>query len=1081
MNPDSDFLTSSAIEDLRRFRLLVENAPFCVHELSLDGTMLSINPSGRDLLGFEDSEELKGEPFSAVVAESSLAAATVAFEGALAGEPMAFECNVITPEGEVPTSSHLFPLRDEQGKIVSLFGLAIDISQGTKAIEELRKSEQRYRQMFETNLAVKFILEPQTGIIVEANSAACRFYGYSAEEMAGMSVYDINVLSAEEVHAEMKKAASECRLNFEFRHRLRNGEVRNVEVYSGPIDTEDGVCLYSIVHDVTDRKLAEAKLAESEERLAFAIRGSDDGVWDIDLITGENYWSDRCKQLIGYGPDEIDANAYENFSFLHPDDREVAKQALERHISHGESYDYEARILHKDGGFRWFRTKGEAIRDEHGVAVRVTGSIRDIHQRYEVAKQLRRSEERFAFAVAGSQEGIWDWDIVTGEMWWSPRLKELIGYKNSEIQSSRAKLYELMHLEDTEPTRQAAEETIDAGRNFDVRYRLMCKSGEYRWFRSRGQAVRNEEGVIARASGSLTDIHHEVVAAEETAQRAIRLTKQRQCILDLASDPLLAGDGLRAACMRITELTCEVLNIGRCSVLLMEQGGLNLRSIDLFVAAKQEHFCGVVLEAGGLPNFFAEVEKSRVIVSSNPMEDARFDDFPRNYIKDRKVRSIMEVPVRRGGKLVGLVGISDTTDHRDWKEDEIDFGLGIAQQVARLLDQADALEAEEKQRDMERQMLHAQKMESLGLMAGGIAHDFNNLLVGILGNADLLQKSLPEGSHEVDLVGEIESASQRAAELCQQMLAYSGHSRHVISRFDLTDLVAEMIQLLRITVSKDAVLHFEPGEKLPLIEGDPSQIRQVIMNLILNASESLNDGQGDIHIQIDFMPGGCTPAKHGINVPTPGPYLCLKIKDNGCGMSDEMLERIYDPFFSTKFKGRGLGLASVLGIVRGHHGGIQVSSEIDKGTLFRLCLPIATEQSLPIETQFPAIGNWKGSGLVLLVDDDETVLQLGQEMLSRLGFEVISTTDGSEALEKFTQHGEDLALVLLDLTMPGLSGEEVYAGMQDLDASIPVIMSSGYTEQDVALRLGDRGLRGFLQKPYTLDQLQAQIYALIGA
>ncbi|PCI38667.1 MAG: hypothetical protein COB46_10885 [Rhodospirillaceae bacterium] len=142
---------------------------------------------------------------------------------------------------------------------------------------------------------------------------------------------------------------------------------------------------------------------------------------------------------------------------------------------------------------------------------------------------------------------------------------------------------------------------------------------------------------------------------------------------------------------------------------------------------------------------------------------------------------------------------------------------------------------------------------------------------------------------------------------------------------------------------------------------------------------------------------------------------------------------------------------------------------------------IAEGEVLPIETQFPAIGNWKGSGLVLLVDDDETVLQLGQEMLSRLGFEVISTTDGSEALEKFTQHGEDLALVLLDLTMPGLSGEEVYAGMQDLDASIPVIMSSGYTEQDVALRLGDRGLRGFLQKPYTLDQLQAQIYALIGA
>ncbi|MDA0666984.1 MAG: ATP-binding protein [Planctomycetota bacterium] len=377
-------------------------------------------------------------------------------------------------------------------------------------------------------------------------------------------------------------------------------------------------------------------------------------------------------------------------------------------------------------------------------------------------------------------------------------------------------------------------------------------------------------------------------------------------------------------------------------------------------------------------------------------------------------------------------------------------------------------------------MLHAQKMESLGLMAGGIAHDFNNLLVAILGNADLLQRSLPIDSTELGLVSEIESASQRAAELCQQMLAYSGHSSHEVSRFSLQDLVSEMIQILRITISKDAELVYESGEILPCTEGDSSQIRQVIMNLILNAAESLPGGRGEIFIKTQLVAGGCAPSKHGVNVPGDADYLCLKVTDTGCGMSEEMLDRIYDPFFSTKFTGRGLGLASVLGIVRAHKGGIQVASEVGKGTTFRLCLPLASEPKLLPVIEDTSLGEWKASGLALMVDDDETVLLLGKEMLTRIGFRVIQATNGEEALRLFDSHREELSVVLLDLTMPGLSGQEVYGRMQDLDASIPVVMSSGYTEQHVALRLGSRGLGGFLQKPYTLDQLAIQIHRLLG-
>ena len=466
-------------------------------------------------------------------------------------------------------------------------------------------------------------------------------------------------------------------------------------------------------------------------------------------------------------------------------------------------------------------------------------------------------------------------------------------------------------------------------------------------------------------------------------------------------------------------------------------------------------------------------------MSRDPLKDSRFDEFPRPYIEERSVKSIMEIPVRRAGKLVGVVGITETHCHRDWEDDEVDFGLNLAQQVSHVLDQADAYQAEEKQRDLERQMLHAQKMESLGLMAGGIAHDFNNLLVAILGNANLLQSTLPGDSREIKFVAEIESASQRAAELCQQMLAYSGHSKHETSSFSLQGLVEELILLLHNSISKDAELHYEHGEVLPLIEGDPSQIRQVIMNLILNASESLIDGKGSIEISIQKTPGGCAAVDNGVSACKDSDSLCLTVRDTGCGMSEEMLGRIYDPFYSTKFKGRGLGLASVLGIVRAHHGEIQVESVVGEGTIFRLCLPTSQESSLPLLVSEDSQDQWQGTGLALMVDDDETVLVLGKEMLTRIGFQVIQATDGEDGLRMFEQHRQEFAVVILDLTMPGLSGEMVYADMQKMDPSIPVVMSSGYTEQDVSLRLGARGSRGFLQKPYTLDQMRVQIHQLL--
>lgn len=1080
MNPDPHAFPDTAQEDLRRYRLMVENAPFCVHEIALDGTFLNINPTGCKLVGYEEPKQLQGLPFAAVVEEESLEEAYAAFHRAIAGENLSFDCWLRNPEGKVLTNSQLYPLRDDQGEVVSLFGISIDITEGQEAVEKLRGSEARYRQMFETNLAVKFILNPKSGAILQANGAACRFYGFSAAEFQSMNIMDINILTPDQIREEMALAAREERLSFEFQHRLKDGQVRDVEVFSGPIDTPEGVRLYSIVHDITDRKRAERELAESRERFALAVSGSNDGVWDNDLVAGVVYWSDRCKALLGYEPEELDPNTSDRFVHIHPDDREMVYHSFFRHLFHREPYDLEVRMRLKSGEYRWFRSRGQATWDRNGEPLRMTGSIRDIQARREVAERLRISEERFTHALAGTQEGIWDWDIRKDQQWWSPRFMELLGYPAEEAAGTRERFYGMMHPDDHATVQHQVCNHLMQGAPYDARFRFRTAEGEYRWYRSRGKATLDDHGRAVRASGSLADVHDKVLAEIEEKERRRRIRRQQQSIFSLATDPELSRRPLREACARINELASEVLDACRCSVLLHNPGEKGLRSVDLYVRAKEEHFEGVVLKGEELPKFFRALETSRALVSSDPMNDPLFAEFPREYITERKVRSIMEIPIRRSGKVIGLLGISETRAHREWKEDEIDFALDLAQQCARLLEQVDARQAEEKQRELERQMLQAQKMESLGLMAGGVAHDFNNLLVAILGNADLLKDMVERGSRQQALVGEIGAASQRAAELCQQMLAFSGHGRLSRDRFCLEEVVSEMSHLLRVTVSKDAELEFLPSGQLPRMEGDATQVRQVIMNLILNASESLSGGLGRIQVRTSTASLYAGHGGRGLAIPEDGEYLSLEVRDNGEGMHEETMERLFDPFFSTKFTGRGLGLAAVIGIVKAHGGGIEVESAVGVGTCFRVHFPVAGSQVEDIEPVGRAPKDWKGSGKVLLVDDDETVLQLGREMLLRLGFTVEIATEGQHAVASFRQLHEDLRFVLLDLTMPGLSGEEVYAAMQDHDGSVPIIMSSGYTEQDVTQKLGPRGLRGFLQKPYTLVQLRAQVEAALG-
>ncbi len=407
-----------------------------------------------------------------------------------------------------------------------------------------------------------------------------------------------------------------------------------------------------------------------------------------------------------------------------------------------------------------------------------------------------------------------------------------------------------------------------------------------------------------------------------------------------------------------------------------------------------------------------------------------------------------------------------------WKVASDDYLVGFARDVT------ERVAADQRRNALESKLLDAQKLESLGILAGGIAHDFNNLLTGILGNVSLMRLELPSSSALREHVDQIESVSVRAADLCRQLLAYSGRGRFVVRPLDTNEIVRQTAALVKTSIGQHARVQLELHEPLPSVEADATQLQQVVMNLVLNASEALGEREGVITIATSALRAESAYLRSTFAAPElgAGEYVKLTVSDNGCGMGPDTQARIFDPFFSTKFTGRGLGLSAVLGIVRGHEGAIQVHSELGRGTTFELLFPAAhalVEESARLE---PIL---ERRGTVLVVDDEEIVRGVAARILGSCGFDVILANDGREAVARFRERRADITIVLMDLTMPAMDGVDAFREIRGLSESVPVILMSGYNEHDAVTRFSGKGLAGFVQKPFTVETLRERLLGVL--
>ena len=421
------------------------------------------------------------------------------------------------------------------------------------------------------------------------------------------------------------------------------------------------------------------------------------------------------------------------------------------------------------------------------------------------------------------------------------------------------------------------------------------------------------------------------------------------------------------------------------------------------------------------------------------------------------------------------------------------FVVGVARDVTELRRQTDALCASlaERQRvedervELTRRLLHAQKLESLGVLAGGIAHDFNNLLMAVLGNLNMALDDLPPASPARLGVGEAMQAGRRAADLTRQLLAYSGRGNFVLRRLNLSALVEENAHMLRAAIPATVELTLEPGADLPDIEADPGQAQQVVMNLITNAAEAMEGRPGRITLTTGVDTYGVAELARSRleEKPSPGRYVWLEVEDNGCGMDEATQERVFEPFFTTKFTGRGLGMSAVLGIARAHRGALLLTSAPGRGTTVRALFPPAGRAAPPaaVPAAAPRVAPPALTGLALLAEDEPSVAALCERMLRRLGLEVVCAADGEEALARFRERPADFRLAILDMTMPRLDGLAVFRLLREIRSDLPVILASGFDERDVRARLPVDGINGFLHKPYEMNALRSVLEQALAA
>jgi PAS domain S-box-containing protein len=927
---------------------------------------------------------------------------------------------------------------DPAGRPVRLLGVHTDITERKRAEEAVQESHRHYEDLVANiPLGIYRVAIAPGGrfAFVYVSDRYCEIVGLSRDEILADAEATTRIIHPDDrgEFDRLNRAARDEQRAFIWEGRIVVAEQpRWLHVESVPSPSPDGATVWTgVVADITRRKRMEAALRESEGRVQAIFRAAPTGIGVVaNRILQEV--NERILDMTGYAREELVGGSSR---VLYPSDEEFDYVGREkyRQIAEKGTGTVETRWRRKDGAVIDVLLSSTPL-DPTDLAKGVTFTALDITDRKRTEEELRRTSQWLLRTQRISRVGGFAINVRTGAVWASPEARRIYGY-DSEAAISLA-LVQSFPLADFRPMLdRALRDLVEHGRPYDVEFQVK---------RSTDDALVDIHSVAEydRAEGLMLGVIQDVTDRKR-AEHALRESEQRHRTLFERMGEGVVHQDADGRIVSANPAACRLLGL----TLDQMQGRTSLdprwRSIheDGTAFPGAEHPAMVALRTG---------EPQRGVVMGIGLPER----------SEYRWILIDAVPEFAPG---------ETKPHRVF---------------ATFRDITERRRAEQDRLEMERRLLHSQKLESLGVLAGGIAHDFNNLLMAILGNLDLALMDLSPVSPARASIEQSVLAARRAADLTRQMLAYSGKGKFDIRELDLSELVEENAHLFRTGIAKIVTLKVQLGRGLPPIKADPGQMQQVIMNLITNASEAMGECAGVISLVTGVQDcDAATLARSRVDeIPPPGRFVFLEVTDTGCGMDDHTLQRLFDPFFTTKFMGRGLGMSAILGIVRAHHGAIIIDSEVGRGTTIRVLFPAGAAKSAapPPAAAAGASDGARGTaarrGAILVVDDEEMVRNVCGRMLRQQGWSVLAAASGPEAITLFQTRSAEIVAVILDLSMPQMDGIAACRELRAIRPDLKVILSSGYSNDErSAPGLAAEGIAGFIQKPYTAQSLRDEI------
>ena len=933
------------------------------------------------------------------------------------------EYRVVHPDGQVRWISATGKgVYNQANQPVRMAGMSVDITERKEAEEKRRQSEEGYRMLFDTMLEGFCIIEvvfdagnkPVDYRFLEINPAFESQTGL--KDAKGRLMRDLapeHEAHWFEIYGKVALTGEPARFVNEARALGRWYDVRAYRV-GAPESRKVGI----MFSDITKRVRAQEALRESESRLRTLADNLPEAAifryrLDLDGKPYVDFITAGIEGLTGVPAAEYmnDAATVERNMLPEDHDRLHAGIALSREQL--SKFEMEVRHKHRvTGEIRRTILRSTPVREPDGSTA-WNGIELDITERKRAEEALSRSERLYRAIGESLDYGVWVCDPDGRNTYTSESFLRLVGM--TQEQCSDFGWGAVLHPEDAERTIAAWKECVRTQGQWEIEHRFRGVDGEWHPILARGVPVRDQRGQIVCWAGINLDI-----SALKRAEEEIRRSNAVLEAFFEASPGILNIEDEEFRYLKTDRLTPTYFGLTRQQIVGKSVAELAPEFLREFGPMKRE-----VIESGQ-PRLNVEVHFP---VPGRAGEMAYW------------LASYFPLPLPEGKHGLGIVGVEIT---------EI--------------------------KKAEEQLRQAQKLESLGLLAGGVAHDFNNLLVGVIGNASLAQGLLPPEHPAAEVIQEVVKIGEQAAHLTRQMLAYSGKGKFLIEPLNLSAMVPEMVLLVRPSISKKIALHLDLDGELPSVEADPGQVQQVFMNLTLNAAEAIGSHDGVIAVRtgVQVVDDRYLRLNPEAAVLPPGKYVFLEVHDTGCGMDEATKARIFDPFFSTKFIGRGLGLAAVAGIVRGHKGVIVVSSTPGKGSSFSVLFPPVAKVAGQPRVAAPRTA-LQGSGVILVVDDEAFVRELAKRALERHGYTVLLADSGLAAIDVFKRHPGDIALVILDLSMPNMNGEEVLPELRKIRPEAKVVISSGYSEAETMRLFGNQKLSGFLQKPYTASRIAENV------